>query len=129
MYANSREALPANLHLWDTPATQTAILETKVWDIYPTNAIDGSDTISFVIPGTTKYMLEKVELISEIRVLNNDLTNPAANNDLSTAPHLAAALYRNVDVSIGGVSLTQSFDNSYAMSKFWSDMLHNRHGV
>ena len=129
MYANSREALPANLHLWDTPATQTAILETKVWDIYPSNAIDSSDTISFVIPGTPKYMLEKVELISEIRVLNANLTAPAAKNSVSTAPHLAASLYRNVDVSIGGVSLTQSYDNSYAMVKFWTDMIHSRHST
>ena len=128
MYVKSREALPANLHIWDTPATQTAILETKVWDIYPTNALDSSDTISFVIPGTPKYMLDKVELISEIRVLKNDGSNPTANNKVSTAPHLAAALYRNVDVSIGGVSLTQSFDNSYAMAKFWADAIHYRHG-
>ena len=127
-YVKSREALPANLHIWDTPATQTAILETKVWDIYPTNALDSSDTISFVIPGTPKYMLDKVELVSEIRVLTNAGGNPTANNKVSTAPHLAAALYRNVDVSVGGVSITQSFDNSYAMSKFWTDIIHYHHG-
>ena len=125
-YVKSQEALPSNLHIWDPVPTQTAIMETKTMDIYPTSAIDSSDTISFVVPAMQKYMLDKVQIVMEIRVLTATGTNPADNIPVSTAPHLAAALFRNVDVSIAGVSLTQSFDNSYTMSKFWGDVLHHR---
>ncbi len=128
-YIKSQEALPSNLHIWDPVPTQTAIMETKTVDFYPTSAIDSSDTISFVIPAMQKYMLDKVELVTELRVLTAAGGNPEPNNAVSTAPHLAAALFRNVDVSVAGVSLTQSFDNSYAMTKFWSDVLHHREGT
>ena len=128
-YVKSQEALPSNLHIWDPVPTQTAIMETKTMDFYPTSAIGSSDTISFVIPAMQKYMLEKVELVTELRVLTAANVNPVANNPVSTAPHLAASLFRNVDVSIAGVSLTQSFDNSYAMTKFWTDVLHHREGT
>ena len=97
-YVKSQEALPSNLHIWDPVPTQTAITETKTVDFYPTSAIDSSDTISFVIPAMQKYMLDKVELVTELRVLTAAGQNPAANNPVSTAPHLAAALFRNVDV-------------------------------
>ena len=128
-YVKSQEALPSNLHIWDPVPTQTAIMETKTVDFYPTSAIDSSDTISFIIPAMQKYMLDKVELVTELQVLTAAGQNPARNNPVSTAPHLAATLFRNVDVTIAGVSLTQSFDNSYAMTKFWADVLHHREGT
>ena len=74
------------------------------------------------------YMLDKVEILSDIRVLTMHNGNPDPNNNVSTVPHLSAALWRNVDVSIGGVSLTQSFDNSYTMFKFWETVIHNTEG-
>ena len=125
-YVKSQEALPSNLHIWDPVPTQTAITETKTVDFYPTSAIDSSDTLSFVIPAMQKYMLDNIQIVMEIRVLTAAGGNPVDDNPVSTTPHLAAALFRNVDVSIAGVSLTQSFDNSYAMLKFWSDVLHHR---
>lgn len=127
-YVKSQEALPSTLHLWETVPTQTAITETNVMDFYPTSALDSSDTVSFIIPALQKYMLDKVEIVSEIRVLSSTGTNPEDKNNVSTAPHLAAILWRNVDVNISGVSLSQSFDNSYAMFKFWDTVLHNREG-
>jgi len=122
------EALPTSLHLWDPTPTQTAILETRVMEFYPTSSIESSDTMSFVIPPMEKYMLDKVDIVTELRVLRNDGSNIHANANISTAPHLAAALWRNVNVSIGNVALTQSFDNSYSMFKFWDTVLHNRSG-
>ena len=116
-YVKSREALPSNLHLWESAPTQTVIAETKTVDFYPTSSIESSDTVSFVIPPMQKYMLDKVEVVTEIRVLTADGGNPEENNSVSTAPHLAAILWRNVDVNISGQSLSQSFDNSYSMFK------------
>ncbi|KAL5263054.1 hypothetical protein ACHWQZ_G008450 [Mnemiopsis leidyi] len=46
-----------------------------------------------------------------------------------TAPHLAAALYRNVEIYAGSTSLVQSFDNAYAMTKFWETTLNTRSGA
>ena len=127
-YVKSQEALPANLHIWDPQPTQTAIAETKVIDFYPISSLDSSDTVSFVIPAIQKHMLDRVEIITEIRILTTADTNPDANNSVSVAPHVAAALWRNVDVNIGGVSLVQSFDNSYAMFQFWETVIHNTEG-
>ena len=127
-YAKSREALPSNLHIWDPLPTQTAIAETKIMDFYPVSSLDSSDTVDFVIPAIPKYMLDKVEILTDIRVLTAANGNPAVDADVSTAPHLAAALWRNVDVDIGGISIMQSFDNSYAMFKFWETVLHNTDG-
>ncbi len=127
-YVKSQEALPANLHLWDPMPTQTAIAETKVMDFYPVSSLDSSDTIDFVIPAMQKYMLDRVEILTEVRVLTAAGAAPAADNPVSVAPHLGAALFRNVDVNIGGVSLVQSFDNSYAMFQFWETVIHNTDG-
>ena len=118
-YVKSMEAMPSNLHLWGSLPTQTAIQEVKKLDFYPVSSIDYSDTIDFIIPKIPKLMLEHVEIVTNIRVLNADGTNPAVNNNVSTVPDLAGSLWRNVDVSIGGVSITQSFDNSYTMARFW----------
>ena len=85
-YVKSREALPSNLHLWESAPTQTVIAETKTVDFYPTSSIESSDTVSFVIPPMQKYMLDKVEVVTEIRVLTADGGNPEENNNVSTAP-------------------------------------------
>ena len=128
-YVNSAEALPLSLHLWDSVPTQTGIAETKVIDVFPTTSIEASDTLTFVIPPMAKLMLDKVQIVSQIRAIRADGDNPAANHPCATAPHLAAALFRNVEVTAGGVSLVQSFDNSYAMFKFWNDVIHNTNGT
>ena len=127
-YIKSQEALPSNLHLWDPYPTQTAITETRVMDFFPTSSLDNSDTVSFTIPAMQKYMLDHVEVTTELRVLEANNDDPAADIDVSTAPHLAAALWRNVNVSIGNTSITQSFDNSYSMFKFWDTIIHHRSG-
>ena len=75
-YVKSREALPSNLHLWESAPTQTVIAETKTVDFYPTSSIESSDTVFFVIPPMQKYMLDKVEVVTEIRVLTADGGNP-----------------------------------------------------
>ena len=128
-YIKSKEALPANLHIWDSTPTQTAIIDTKTLDFYPTSAIDNSDVISFQIPGLHGHMLDKVQLLTDISVKTAANANPAANTNVSTVPHMAAALWRNVDVVIGGTSLTQSFANSYALFKFWSTIIHHGNGT
>ena len=128
-YVKSREALPSSLHLWEGAPTQTVIAETKTVDLYPMSSIESSDTVSFVIPPMQKYMFDKVEVVTEIRVLTADGGNPEEKNSVSTAPHLAAILWRNVDINISGQSLSQSFDNSYSMFKFWDTVLHNCEGT
>lgn len=127
-YVKSVEALPSNLHLWETVHTQTGIVETKTLDVYSTTSIEASDTLTFVIPAMSKMMLQKVQIVSEIRVLTSADANPPENHPVSTAPHLAAALYRNVEIVAGSTSLVQSFDNAYAMAKFWETTLNTTSG-
>lgn len=127
-YIKSQEALPSNLHLWDPYPTQTAILETRVMDFFPTSSLENSDTVTFTIPAMQKYMLDHVEILTELRVLTAGNQDPAANIDVSTSPHLAASLWRNVNVTIANTSLTQSFDNSYNQFHFWDTIIHSRNG-
>ena len=124
-YVKSAEGFPSQLHLWDPLPTQAAIVETKWIDVYPSNTLEGSDTISFTIPPMENYMLEGVEIFTELRVLTATGTDPPANQNVSTAPHLAASLWRNVEVDVGGVSMVQSYDHSFSMFKFWDDVIHN----
>eukprot|EP00116_Pleurobrachia_bachei_P005424 sb/3465686/ len=63
----------------------------------------------------------------ELRVLTATGTNPAAHQNVSTAPHLAASLWRNVEVEVGGIPLIQSYENAYGMFKFWDDIIHTSH--
>ena len=128
-YIKSVEALPSNLHLWETIHTQTGIVETKTIDVFPTTSIEASDTLTFIIPAMSKLMLQKVQIVSEIRVLAAGGGNPAANQPVGTAPHLAAALYRNVEITAGSTSLVQSFDNAYAMAKFWETTINTTSGA
>ena len=70
-------------------------------------------------------MLEKVDIMVKLKVTQLDgITGIGNTTNVTTVPHLAAALWRNVDFSIGGVSLTQSFDNAYTMATFWQTILH-----
>ena len=78
-YIKSAEALPSHLHLWDPIPTQTAIVETKIIDIYPLTSIENSDTIPFIIPALPKGMLDKVEILTELKVTTNTGGNLAAN--------------------------------------------------
>ena len=126
-YIKSAEGFPSQLHLWDPQPTQAAILETKWVDVHPSNSLDYSDEISFTIPAMENYMLESAEIFTELKVLTSTGTNPSANQNVSTAPHLAASLWKNVEVDVGGVSMIQSYDNSYTMFKFWDDVIHNNH--
>ena len=123
-YVKSAEALPSQLHLWDPIPTQTAIIATKTVDINPLTTIENSDTIPFIIPAFPKAMLAKVQIVTDLKVTTNTGTNLADNTNVSTAPHLAAALWKNVTVEIGNQQLTQSFDNCYSMFKFFDTILH-----
>ena len=95
-YIKSQESLPSNLHLWDPYPTQTAILETRVMDFFPTSSLENSDTVTFTIPAMQKYMLDHVEILTELRVLTAGNQDPAANIDVSTSPHLAASWSRSM---------------------------------
>ena len=128
-YIHSSDALPQSLHLWNNSPMQIGILDTRIIDINPQTSLDTSDEINFTIPKMADYMLDKVQILSEIRVLTVANENPAVRNNVSTAPHLAAALFKNVIVNIGGQQITQSFDQSYSMFKFWDDILHSRIGT
>ena len=68
--------------------------------LYLMSSIESSDTVSFVIPPMQKYMLDRVEVVTEIRVLTADGGNPEEKNCVSTSPHLAAILWRNVDINV-----------------------------
>ena len=120
-YVKSKEALPAELHMWDPRPTQTALYQTKILDIPPLTSIESSDTIPFIIPAIPKGMLESVEIVTELRVLKADGTELDANANISTAPHLAAVLWKNVLVEIGGQNLTQNYDDCYQLFKFFDN--------
>ena len=123
-YVNSSEAITSNLLLWDPLHTQTSIAETHVMEIYPQTSIDYSDTVTFLIKACPKLMIENIEIISEIRVLTAAGGNPAANTNVSVVSNLANAIWRSVDVAIGGQNILQSFDNSYNIGS-WFDIALN----
>ena len=111
-YVNSSEAITSNLLLWDPLHTQTSIAETHVIEVYPQTSIDYSDTVTFLVKACPKLMIENIEIITEIRVLTAGDGNPAANTNVSVISNLANAIWRSVDVVIGGQNILQSFDNS-----------------
>ena len=123
-YINSSEAITSNLLLWDPLHTQTSIAETHVLEVYPQTSIDYSDTVTFLIKACPKLMIENIEIISEIRVLTAAGGNPGANTNVSVVSNLANALWRSVDVVIGGQNILQSFDNSYNIGS-WFDIALN----
>ena len=124
-YINSSEAITSNLLLWEPLHTQTSILETHVVEVYPQTAIDYSDTVSFLINGNPKLMIQHIEIITQIRVLTNDNANPAAETNVSVVNNLANAIWRSVDVVIGEQNLLQSFDNSYNIGSFFDICLNS----
>ena len=123
-YVNSSEAITSNLLLWDPLHTQTSIAETHVIEVYPQTSIDYSDTVTFLVKACPKLMIENIEIITEIRVLTAGDGNPAANTNVSVVSNLANAIWRSVDVVIGGQNILQSFDNSYNIAS-WFDIALN----
>ena len=123
-YIHSAEAVTSNLMLWDPIHTQTSIIGTHVFEVYPQTSIDYSDTVSFLIKASPKFMIQNIEIISQIRILTENNTNPPANSNLSVVSNLANAIWRSVDVVLGGENLLQSFDNSYNIGS-WFDIILN----
>ena len=123
-YVNSSEAITSNLMLWDPLHTQTSIVETHVFEVYPQTSIDYSDTLTFLIKASPKLMIQNIEIITQIRVLTLANTNPIPNTNVSVVSNLANALWKNVEVVIGGENLLQSFDNSYNIGS-WFDIALN----
>ena len=123
-YVNSSEAVTSNLMLWDPLHTQTSIVETHVVEVYPQTSIDYSDTVSFLIKASPKLMLQNIEVITEIRVLTATGGAPEQNTNVSVVSNLANAIWRSVDVVIGGQNILQSFDNSYNIGS-WFDIALN----
>lgn len=123
-YVNSSEAVTSNLLLWSPLHTQTSIIDTHVVEVYPQTSIDYSDTVSFLIKASPKHMIQNIEIISEIRVLTAGGGNPALNTNVSVVSNLANAIWRSVDVVIGGQNILQSFDNSYNIGS-WFDIALN----
>ena len=123
-YIHSAEAITSNLMLWDPIHTQTSIIGTHVFEVYPQTSIDYSDTVSFLIKASPKLMIQNIEIVSQIRILTENNTNPPANSNLSVVSNLANAIWRSVDVVLGGENLLQSFDNSYNIGS-WFDIALN----
>ena len=123
-YINSSEAITSNLMLWDPLHTQTSIVDTHIMEVFPQTSIDYSDTVSFLIKASPKLMIQNIEIITQIRVLTENDENPAANTNISVVSNLANAIWRSVDVVIGGENLLQSFDNSYNIGS-WFDITMN----
>jgi len=119
-YTASLESMTGNLHLWDLPSTQVGIKESKTIHYAPLTSINNTDTITFNIPGTPKLFLDSVEIITDVKI-----TNIPADKQLSVVSNLANSLWKNVSVIIGGVNITQSFDNAYAISTFIETVLNN----
>ena len=57
-YIHSAEAITSNLMLWDPIHTQTSIIGTHVFEVYPQTSIDYSDTVSFLIKASPKLMIQ-----------------------------------------------------------------------
>ena len=91
-YINSSEAITSNLLLWDPLHTQTSIVGTHVFEVYPQTSIDYSDTVSFLIKASPKLMIQNIEIISQIRVLTANDGNPAENTNVSVVSNLANAI-------------------------------------
>lgn len=125
-YSKSRHVIPSQIHIFDSLPTQVAIKEVKRLNVYALNSIDSSDTIDFRIEERSKLMLSRVEIIAKIRVLTAADGNPPPDINCGTVSDLSGALWRNVDVSLGGVSITQSFDNCYALSHFFDTVIHTK---
>lgn len=109
-----------DLHLWDMSSTQVAVKESRVINYSPLTSIDNTETITFNIPAQPKLCLDFIEIVTKIKLehVPNEKPQVSVNNNL------AASLWKNVSVSIGGVSITQSFDYSYAISSFFDIVLN-----
>lgn len=116
----SLESMTADLHLWDVTTTQVGIKETKIINYAPLTAIDNTDTITFHIPGQPKLFLDSIEIVTDVKI-----ENVPADRQLSVVNNLANSLWKNVSVVIGGVTITQSFDYSYAISTFFDTAINN----
>ena len=126
-YDSSSEAITSNLMLWPVPNTQTAIVDTQTFEVASAAPIGYSDTLDFIIKAMPKHMIERIEIISEIRVLTATGGNPPATAvpQVSIISNVANALWRSVDVIIDNENLLQSFDNSYNIGAWFNIALNS----
>lgn len=124
-YINSDEAVTSNLMFFSPMHTQTSILSTNVYEVYPQTSLDFSDVIPFLIKAHPKQMIQGIEIVTNIRVLTATGENPPANTNVSVVSNLSHAIWRSVDVVVGGQNLMQSFDNSYNIGSWFNTVLNS----
>ena len=122
---NSEEAITSNLLFFEPYHTQTSIVATNVYEVYPQTSIDYSDVLTFLIKAHPKQMIQNIEIVTKIRVLTAAGGNPAKDTNVSTVSNFASAIWRTVDVVIGGENLMQSFDNAYNIGHFFDTVLNS----
>ena len=121
-FKDSLEAITSNIHLWDINHTQTSIKDCKTIVYYPLASIENSDSIDFRIPGHPNLMLDYIDVMTDFKITPE--IDPAARAQASVVSNLANSLWKNVQVSIGGVNLLQSFDHAYNIIT-WFDIALN----
>ena len=124
-YIKSQEAITSDLLLCGSPPTQTGIIDTRAIDYYPLSSIEDSDVISFQLPSHEKLMLKNIQIVSQIKVVSNTNTAPAANTNVSVVSNFAASLWKNLSLVIDGTDILQSFDQSYPISTFMDIILNS----
>jgi hypothetical protein len=128
--------IPSGFHFWETQAVQDVVENGWIDKINPSSGFEAvkEGRLKFVIPGKDSFIdLGKSHIYLKLKIVGSgaiatgtqtsptstpiDVTTAIATSGLSVINNIAHSLFRQIEVSIGGVTITKG-DGNYAYKSY-----------
>jgi len=124
VHPNSTPCSKSELDLFTIPPTQIVIQKGQWIDHQPVSSINASAPIEFNIIGTEDYVdLSKTMLVVKVKVTKANGTDFGDGEKTAPVNNLLQSLFKQVDVFLNGVQVTQS-TGTYSYTSYYETILN-----
>jgi hypothetical protein len=122
------DCIPTSLELFSGPLQETGIEEIFIENILPTSGVINDTTLEFTLPSEASHYIDlsSVRLYVRVQVTQKD-GKPIDKDDVKLIPLWPQAMFRQVDIYLGGKCVSSS-TNTYSYRAFFETFLsYNPH--
>jgi hypothetical protein len=121
---NSVPCSKSELDLFSIPPTQVAIQKGQWIDHQPISSINATAPIEFNVTGTEDYIdLPKTMLVAKVKITKSNGGDLTTGEKVGPVNNLLQSLFKQVDVFLNGVQVTQS-TGTYGYKSFYETILN-----
>lgn len=98
------------LDLHSKPAIETGVLQTQITEYFPVSRLESSGPFEFIINAAGNWCTRPshYRLYGKVKILHKDGSPVADADEVSIVNNLPGALFKQIDYSINGTTVTQS---------------------